>query len=135
MNFRVGVLLLTSSLLGWQSGHSQRVVSLPSGDSVAVISAGPAMVPNKPTGFIVKFYPYRSLDDTLQLKRQALELRRILRPMLDSTKAPWIVLQATDQKPGPHFGFFHVTNYGFVFEERADGKWYFLHATEPIPDP
>ena len=135
MQYRAAVVPTVLSLAGSLChAQGQRVVPLASGDSVAIIAVGPAQVPNKPRGFIVRFYPYRSLGDTAELRRQALELRRILRPQLDSTGAPWIVLQATDQMPGPQAGYFNVKNFGFVLEKRGDGQWYFVNGTAPIDE-
>jgi hypothetical protein len=130
----VGALVFTSCLGAACGAQAPTIVHLASGDSVAIISAGPAHVPNQPEGFQVRFYPYRPLDDTAQLRRQALELRSALRPQLDSTNAPFVVLQATNQTPEPHVGIWHAVNYGFVLEKRADGKWYFLHGTIPIDE-
>jgi hypothetical protein len=42
------------------------------------------------------------------------------------------VLQATNQTPEPHVGIWHVENYGFVLQRHPDGKWYFLHHTDPL---
>jgi hypothetical protein len=106
------------------SSQSSAVQRLPSGDSIAVIMAGPAVVPNRTPGLLVRFYPYASLSDTTHLRDLAIALWHQLVPRLDSEGISWLVLQATDQTPGPHLGFFRVHNYGFVFERGADSVWH-----------
>jgi hypothetical protein len=123
------VLSSAPRVLGAQAAAVQH---LPSGDSIAITASGPATVPNQPTGLLVRFYPYSTLGDTNHLRDLAVQLWRSLRPRLDSLAIPWLVLQATDQTPEPHVGFWHVENYGFVVERRSDGRWYFLHQTDPL---
>lgn len=106
------------------SSQSSAVQHLPSGDSIAVIMAGPAVVPNRTPGLLVRFYPYGSLSDTTRLRDLALALWHQLVPRLDSVGISWLVLQATDQTPGPQLGVFRVHNYGFVFERGADSVWH-----------
>ena len=113
-------------------GQTASIQHLPSGDSVAIIASGPATVPGQPTGLLIRFYPYSALADTNHLRELALQLWHELRPRLDSLAIPWLVLQATDQTPQPHVGFWHVENYGFVLERHSDGQWYFLHQTDPL---
>lgn len=110
-------------------GQSSAVQHLSSGDSIAVVMAGPAVVPHRAPGLLVRFYPYAALTDTIRLRDQALALWHELVPRLDSEGITWLVLQATDQTPGPHLGAFHVHNYGFVFERSADSVW--RRATKP----
>jgi hypothetical protein len=114
----VGVAALAA-----QDPKTRAVQHLSSGDSIAVITSGPAIVPDRVPGLLVRFYPYCSLSDTNHLRDLALELWHELTPRLDSSGITWLVLQATDQTPGPHSGVFHVKNYGFVFERGADGVW------------
>lgn len=106
------------------SSQSSPVQHLPSGDSIAVIMAGPAVVPNRSPGLLVRFYPYDSLSDTTHLRDMALALWHQLAPRLDSAGISWLVLQATDQTPGSHLGVLRVHNYGFVFERGADSIWH-----------
>jgi len=88
-------------------------------------------VPNERPGLQIEYNPYLSLDDTVALKREALALWSTLRPRIDSMNPPFVVLRATTRTPQV-IGYQSVRNYGFVIERRADGKWYFLNAKEPI---
>jgi hypothetical protein len=117
---------------GLVHGQSAAIQHLPSGDSVAIIASGPASVPDKPPGLLVRFYPYSTLKDTNHLRELALQLWRDLQPRLDSLSIPWLVLQATDRTPGPRSGRWREKNYGFVLERRSDGKWYFLNQSVPL---
>ena len=113
---------------------AQEVIHLPSGDTVAILAVTQIRAPNRPPGLLIRFYPYTSLADTIHLRKLALSLRQTLRPKIEATGVPWLVLQATDQTPGPHLGIIRGENYGFVLEKRSNGKWYFLDGSEPIDD-
>ncbi len=115
----------------WLSAPRGEVIHLASGDSVRVLTTGPAIVPNERPGLQIEYNPYLSLDDTVALKREALALWSALRPRIDSMNPPFVVLRATTRTPQV-IGYQSVRNYGFVIERRADGKWYFLNAKEPI---
>ncbi len=112
--------------------QSQAIRHLSPEDSIAIIATGPASVPDQPLGLHIRFYPYGSLDDTTRLRRLALELWHQVQRQVDSAGTLWVVLQATDQTPEPHTGYWPVRNYGFVVQKRADGKWYLLHETKPF---
>jgi hypothetical protein len=124
-----GVALASAVAVTPVRGQSSAVQRLPSGDSIAVIMAGPAVVPDRAPGLLVRFYPYASLSDTTHMRDLAVALWQQLVPRLDSEGISWLVLQATDQTPGPHLGVFTVHNYGFVFERGADSVW--RRATTP----
>ena len=111
------------------------IVHLSPQDSVAIISTGPAQVPHQPLGLLVQFYPYSGLGDTLRLRHLAFGLWQQLRSHIDSAGTPWVVLQATDQTPGPHTGVWQVHNFGFVILKHDDGRWYQLHDTIPFEHP
>jgi len=104
-------------------GQSSAVQHLPAGDSIAVIMAGPAVVPHRAPGLLVRFYPYAPLTDTTRLGDLAVALWQQLMPRLNSEGIGWLVLQATDQAPGQQLTIFRVHNYGFVFERGADSVW------------
>ena len=110
----------------------QAIRHLSADDSVAIIATGPAQVPNQPLGLLIRFYPYGSLEDTARLRRLAHELWHQMQRQVDSAGTSWVVLQATDQTPEPHVGYWKVRNYGFVVQKHTDGKWYLLHDTKPF---
>lgn len=122
-NGRLAVALVNTLAVTPVAGQSSPVQRLPSGDSIAVIMAGPAVVPDRAPGLLVRFYPYASLSDTNHLRDLALALWHQLVPRLDSEGIHWLVLQATDQPPAPPPGVFRVHYYGFVFERGADSVW------------
>src|SRR5213592_3357250 len=62
----------------WLNAPRGEVIHLASGDSVRVLTTGPAIVPNERPGLQIEYNTYISLDDTLALKREALAL--LVRP-------------------------------------------------------
>ena len=81
-----------------------------------------------------EYHPYISLDDPARLRPQVLELWESVRPKAESLRAPFVVLRATTrftELPVPQPAIIH--NYGFVLQKRANGLWYFLYDSVPIP--
>ena len=113
-------------------GAAQRALHLPSGDSVIVIGSGPARVPDKPDGLLIKYHTFVAMTDTATLRREALEMWHHFFAKIDSLSLSWVVFQATTQTPPPFIGIERGQMYGFVLEKRGDGKWYFLDGTIPL---
>ena len=103
----------------------------PSGDSISILGSGPAVVANRSTGILVDYNPYLSLNDTVALKREALELWSVLRPHVDSAAATFVVLRAIGRAP-ELVGYQTERAYGLLIEKRTDGKWYLLREGSPL---
>jgi hypothetical protein len=104
------------------------VVRLPSGDSVLSIATGPIFAPNGDTGFMYEYHPYIPLTELDRLRPQVLELWHVVKPRAESLRAPFVVLRATNRLHALPIGQpALIQNYGFVFESRPGGLWYFLN--------
>lgn len=84
--------------------------------------AGPAIVPNRSPGLLVRFSPYASLSDTTRVRELAEALWHQLVPRLDSEGISWLVLQAVDERDSA----------GFVFERGADSAWHRIAKPDSI---
>ena len=122
--FRCALSLL--SVLVGCSSTQPRATLLPSGDSIIILGSGPAIVPNSPKGLFVEFYPFITLRDRTRLRAEALQLWDMIRPHTESLGTPFVVLRPTTNTPWVA-GFRQAQTFGFVFEQRPDHRWYFLH--------
>jgi hypothetical protein len=111
------------------------IVQLPTGDSVEIHESGPAIVPDKPPGLIVTYHPFFALSDTARVRAVAIALFGTIEPRL-TPKPPWVVLKAVDRSAAERSaaGFYSMRSFGVVLDHGADGLWYQLHATTPIPE-
>ena len=112
---------------------SDTVIHLDNGDSVELQATVPAVVEGSPPGRMVIFHPFSDFSDTAQLRQTAIALFHYLQPGLDSAAPPFLVLRAANLPAAQRKGFYNIENYGFVLEHRPDGKWYFLHDSDPVP--
>ncbi len=128
-----GCCAMIAAFSGCGAPAAGQMMHLATGDSVRVLTTGPAIVPNQKPGLLVEYNPFLSLDDTSALRREALALWSVLRSRVDSLNPPFVVLRATTRQP-QLIGYQSVRNYGFVLERRADGRWYFLHETTPVDE-
>ena len=119
------VLALGLVLVSPKIASSQAMVRFGSGDSLRILSSGPAYVPGEKPGLLIDYNAFVPLDDTLKLRQTALALWHILRSKIDSLNPPFVVLRATDRDPAIT-GYQQVHMYGTVIEKRHD-KWYLLH--------
>jgi hypothetical protein len=109
-----------------------RIVHLPSGDSIEWQLTLPASVKGSPPGILVEFYPFQSIGDTVALRSTALALFPIAIRELSSGSPNFLVLRAVSLRARDRKGFYHIHNYGFVFDHRSDGHWYRLNDSIPL---
>jgi hypothetical protein len=110
---------------------AQRVIHLPSGDSVVILSAGPARARNGPAGFVVRFQPFVPLSDSATVKAAAVKLFRLFLPRIAGAGVQLLVLEAATA-PDPQAAFPPGEGYRVVFERHADGRWYSGADASPI---
>jgi hypothetical protein len=103
---------------------SNRIVRLPSGDSVEWQTTLAAQAANAPPGVLVEFFPFRALADSTNLHHEALELFEVAYPELRARQPGFLVLRAVDVRTAQRTGIYKMNNFGFVFERRSDGHWY-----------
>ena len=114
---------------------SDTVLHLENGDSVELQATVSAVVEGSPPGRMVIFHPFTDFSDIPRLRQTAIALFHYLQPGIDSAPPPFVVLRATNLPAAQRKGFYNIENYGFVLERHADGKWYFLHESDPLPPP
>jgi hypothetical protein len=125
------VLALHGCSRAEEPGTSDRLVHMPSGDSIEVVGVGPAVVPDRPAGLLFTFHPFKPVTDTIGIQRLAAEVWRVrVRPQLSSPPPDFVVLQATSRRAGPVVGLVQVVNYGVVLERRGDGQWYYISTSK-----
>jgi hypothetical protein len=108
-----------------------RIVHLPSGDSVQVQSSIPAVVPNAPTGLLLTFHPFFPLTDSARVRAVAVALFQGMLAHTDTALPPFVVLRAVDKSSAERIGAYRMSAFGVVLERHADGVWYFLNETKP----
>ena len=115
---------------------SERVVQLPTGDSVEFQATGPLVIPEAGTGLLVTYYPFQPFDDTLRLRATAVALFRELRPRLDSAPPPFVGLRAVDRRAAERMraGTYAMRTFGVIVERRPDGRWYLPGTKSPVGD-
>ncbi len=113
---------------------AQRLIHLSSGDSVAILSAGPARAGNGPSGFVVRFQPFVPASDSARVKAAALKLFRMFLPTIAGAGVRLLVLEAATA-PDPCAAFPQGEGYRLLFERRADGRWYSGGANASPIDP
>jgi hypothetical protein len=106
---------------------SNEIVHLPSGDSLEYQARIPVRVPEGP-GAVYMYYPFAPMDDTVRLKRIALDLFRSIRPGLDSASVAFVVMRAVDKRAADRVGVYEIKQYGVVVRRRAQG-WSLLEDT------
>ena len=114
---------------------SDSVVRLPSGDSLEFQATGPAVVQSGPPGLLVTYRPFVPISDTARVRQVALGLFRTLEPRLASN-APFVALRAVDRSAAERrrVGLYDMHSFGVVIERRADGRWYPLDESTPVPE-
>jgi hypothetical protein len=111
----------------------QPMVRLASGDSIRFVATGPVIEPGGDTGWMYEYHPFFSLDDSIRLHTQVLELWKLVRPRAESLRVPFVVLRATTRFTElPVTQPTAVRNFGFVLQKRANGLWYFLYDSVPV---
>jgi len=92
-------------------------------------------VPDKPPGLVVEYHPFFAISDTARVYAVALALFSTIEPRL-APKPPWIALKAVDRSAAERStgGLYTMRSFGVVLDHGADGLWYRLHATTPIPE-
>ena len=115
---------------------SDSIVLLPNGDSLEFQATGPAIVPNRPHGLLVTYYPFADLADTIRLRSIAFEFFRTLMPRLQPPPE-WIVMRAVNVRAlrRNQGGLYPMRAYGVVLERRSDGYWYPMNESQPIRFP
>ena len=116
------------------SSLSDRVVYLPDGDSVEWQNSLTAKVPDLPDGILVEFYPFRDMTDTVELRRQARAFFPIVHRELKDRNPAFFAFRAVSLPKSKRQGIYQLAHYGFVFERRADGRWYEARAAGPPVD-
>ena len=111
---------------------NDRIVRLPSGDSIEWQLTLPALVKGSPPGLLVEFHPFHSMDDTVGLRSLALDLFPIALRELGPRNPRFIVLRAVSLPAKDRKGIYKLHNYGFVFDRRSDGRWYRLGDSIPL---
>jgi hypothetical protein len=110
---------------------AQRVIHLSSGDSVVILSAGPARTRSGRAGFLVRFQPFVPVADSARVKAAAVKLFRRFLPTIAGAGVQFLVLEAATT-PDPRAAFPPRDGYRLVLERRADGRWYSGADASPI---
>jgi hypothetical protein len=111
---------------------AQQIVRLPSGDSVTILSAGPAMAPNGPVGLLVRFAPFDPAFDSVKVEEQARRLFQVYLGKIDSSGINLLVLQALPRPSAARRDLLPLRGYRLVFRKHPDGRWYLDDEASPI---
>lgn len=102
-------------------------------DSVRVVRTELVRVPGQAPGWLIDYADPGGVRDSVALRRRAVAIFLAVRPQLDSLHLTNFVVRAVDEASDSSAVGFQRRLFGFVIQQRADGKWYFLHDSAPIP--
>ena len=132
---RPAFLLLIGALACrvWLSTSRPLTVRFGSGDSVLFVATGPIYDPAGDTGLMYEYHPYIPIQDTAQLRVQALKLWKLVQSKADSLGVSFAVLRATTRftelpvrQPDT------IYNFGFGFQKWRDGQWHYIENAAQI---
>jgi hypothetical protein len=127
--FALGISGVPCLLLFFPAPHAP-LYTLPSGKQVRILSVIPAYFPQGPPTLIMTCETDIRIEDMAALRKEVDEIWEIFRKDVESAHMTMAAIRMThNEEPGLMTVVGLITvgkGYGFVYEKRADGKWYCL---------